>query len=159
MTKSKGIIIIRDPVERFWKFADKKSDKECWEWTGRKNYKGYGDMKIQNNHILAHRYSYEINIDTIPKSTCVLHHCDNPACVNPSHLFLGSIQDNNMDRDEKGRKALGEKNGRSKLTLDQVKKIKHFIFIGKSDSELARQFRVWHTTIRAIRIGTTWSHV
>jgi len=162
MTKSKGIII-KDPIERFWKnvsITSKNSNKGCWEWVGRKSYKGYGIMKIKSKSVQAHRFSYELsNQSKIPEGLLVCHHCDNPTCVNPHHLFLGTIPENNLDRDRKGRKALGERNGKSKLTEDDVKKIKNLIKLGISDSEVARRFNLWHTTVRAIRVGITWSHV
>jgi hypothetical protein len=158
MTKSKGILI-KDPIKRFWKFVDKRSTDECWEWTGRKSYKGYGRMKIACKHIQAHRFSYELFIGKIPKGICVCHTCDNPPCVNPNHLFLGTNLDNVHDRDRKGRKALGENNGKSKLKLEEVINIKAYLLLGYSVASIARMFGFPHSTINAIKLGRSWKWV
>lgn len=160
MTKSKNILI-KNPLERFWKnikFSD--SNIECWEWVGRKSYKKYGIMKINSRNVQAHRFSYELHSGKeVPENMLVCHTCDNPSCVNPNHLFLGTIADNNADRDKKGRKALGEKCGKSKLLEEDIRCIRQMFSLGYSDSEISKYFSVWHTTIRAIRIGRCWSHV
>jgi hypothetical protein len=159
MTKSKGIII-KDPRERFLKNIIVSNDSDgCWMWLGRKNYKGYGRMKINNRHVQAHRFSYEIYIGEIQDGLCVCHKCDNPACVNPNHLFLGTIQENNLDRDKKGRKALGENNGKSKLTLNDVIEIKRLLDSGFSVAEVSRRFNSKHSTINAVKIGRSWTWV
>jgi hypothetical protein len=156
MTESTGKII-RDPIKRFWHFVSKPlAEDGCWEWIGRKNYKGYGQMKIKDRGILAHRFSYELHIGKIPDGLCVCHHCDNRACVNPNHFFLGTNADNTRDRDQKGRKALGEHNGKSKLTERDVIKIKNMLPGGMSASEIARQFNSASNTIFAIKVGRSW---
>jgi hypothetical protein len=94
------------PEKRFWKFvAPMTDDRGCWEWAGAL-VNGYGSF----DHKKAHRVSWEMHFGPIPKSTgahgtCVLHRCDNPSCVNPRHLFLGSNRDNAIDRERKGRGA------------------------------------------------------
>lgn len=158
---TKGYKIIKDPVERFWANVNiLPTPSGCMEWSGRKNYKGYGIMKVNSKSVQAHRFSWELhNLSEIPVGLCVCHRCDNRVCINPSHLFLGTVQENNADRDQKGRKALGEVNGKSKLTEEEVKKIKQLFSEGISDSEVARRYNVWHSTIRAIRVGITWVNV
>ncbi len=76
----------------------------CWDWLGSKNIKmPYGRFRVGKKGILAHRFSYTINVGKIPEGLCVLHKCDNPSCVNPEHLFLGTYLDNVRDCIKKGR--------------------------------------------------------
>jgi hypothetical protein len=98
-------------ISRFW--SKVKKSRGCWIWTGARNSKRtksgvlqsnrYGRMIVAKRSIYAHRFSYEINIGAIPKDACVLHKCDEMGCVNPRHLRLGSITDNNRDMWRKGR--------------------------------------------------------
>lgn len=111
------------PIEqRFWKFVKKGND--CWEWTGDKNSLGYGVIRFKKKNLKAHRVSYKLNKSVIPAGLSVCHFCDNPSCVNPKHLFLGTHQDNMNDRDKKGRLAKGDKSVKAKLTNQQVIEIR-----------------------------------
>lgn len=83
--------------------------KDCWEWVGAVNNKGYGYIHAKVGRFLAHRVSYELEYGPIPEGMCVLHKCDNPRCVRPSHLFLGTIADNNRDMMAKGRHVVWNK--------------------------------------------------
>jgi hypothetical protein len=93
--------------ERFWDNVQK--GEGCWEWIGTKCLSGYGRIKTNYKRISAHRFMWELRNGPIPKlensyhGICVLHRCDNPSCVNPDHLFLGTNRDNSIDRDKKGR--------------------------------------------------------
>lgn len=136
------------------------NDKGCMEWIGSKR-NGYGRIRINGKVISAHRLSYEINVGKIPDGMCVCHFCDNPSCVRPSHLFIGTLKDNNRDRAKKGRTfiASGQKNGNSKLTDKQVKDIKTKIKIGYSSEDLSILYHVSIDTIFKIKSTKYWESV
>jgi HNH endonuclease len=91
--------------ERFWSKVDKSGD--CWVWTGSRDLKGYGKINIGCTPTLAHRVSWQIKSGDIPEGLFVLHRCDNPPCVNPAHLFIGTAGDNVQDMMSKGRQRKG----------------------------------------------------
>jgi len=102
--------VLSEPIiARFWdKVEPMFDDRGCWEWRGRGNQSGYGQLfvgydGIASRPVLAHRASWRINVGPIPNGLCVLHRCDNPPCVNPGHLFLGTRLVNNRDMIAKGR--------------------------------------------------------
>jgi hypothetical protein len=93
----------------FWKRVQKTD--ECWLWLGSKLPRGYGYWRTNGRRIYAHRYVWSITFGAIPESLFVCHHCDNPSCVRPSHLFIGTTKDNMEDMCRKGRGATGERHG------------------------------------------------
>ncbi len=97
----------------------------CWPWTAATNYYGYGKISVSRSHWdFAHRVAWPIHYGEIPDNMLVLHRCDNPLCVNPSHLFLGTQNDNLQDMQKKGRKACGERHGQAKLSDAQIDEIR-----------------------------------
>ncbi len=87
--------------EKFWRYANKKSKDECWIWSGHLRGKGYGHINHKHKNLSAHRVSWTIHNESIPEGKLILHKCDNPACVNPNHLYIGTYGDNNMDRENR----------------------------------------------------------
>ncbi|MGH7851532.1 MAG: HNH endonuclease [Thermodesulfobacteriota bacterium] len=122
--------------------------------------KGYLRFK-RGKLVLAHRLVYEHFIGPIPEGLCVCHHCDNPPCVNPAHLFLGTTQDNTADMVKKGRHVShsGENNGRTKLNSNNIPEIRRKYIAGISRAALAREYKVDWSQINRIVKGKQWRHL
>ena len=138
------------------------TESGCWIWMGGLHNDGYGrfSASFKGPRILAHRYAFERKHGEIPARMLICHRCDVPACVNPDHLFLGTVIDNNRDRSLKQRSARGEKSGKAKLTADQVLEIRAAAVKRNGGIyDLARKFSVSHYTIRDIRRGRNWEHL
>lgn len=150
-------------IARFWSHVD-KSD-ECWLWTGYCSKTGYGQFGLGDRILKAHRVSYEITYGDVPPKSYVCHHCDNPSCVRPSHLFCGTQFDNMQDMASKHRGMLqqhpelrqGERHPLAKLTDEQVRQIRQSS--GISQDKLAKQFGVSRRMIRRILSRLAWKHV
>jgi len=146
----------------FWAKVDTTDISGCWIWTAGKNSKGYGNFWANNKEIKAHRFSWELHYGKIPKGQFVCHHCDNPSCIRPSHLFVGSNQDNMNDMIAKERSPQGlkgEKHPLSKLTEQEVLIIRS---LGKrkiSQMQIAAQFGVHQGLISNILLRKTWKHI
>lgn len=145
--------------ERFEEKVDRSGGPDaCHEWTSTLHRLGYGRFYDGAKRIYAHREAWRLEHGDIPEGIHVLHRCDNRPCVNPRHLFLGTQKDNMADASEKGRMAKGVKNGRSKLTREQVKEIRRLR--GKAyQKDLAKRFGVARNTICVIQLRQTWKHV
>ncbi len=156
------------PLEdRLYSKAVKNEWCGCWEWTGATR-NGYGriitgsrkDGTRRNES--AHRLSYIVSVGEIPPGMEVCHKCDNPRCINPEHLFLGTKQDNMKDREEKGRNVIftGEEQPRSKLTKKAVKDARwEHVFKGTSFQRLANRYGVSKKTMQNAIKGITWKCV
>lgn len=135
----------------------------CHLWFAAVNHFGYGKFAVASEKwALAHRYSYERHYGKIPDGMLVCHSCDVPSCVNPEHLFLGTYADNAKDRQKKNRggQPKGEEHGRSKLTADDVVKIRELVANEELTSYAAsKKFGINHKTARDIVSGKLWKHV
>jgi len=160
--------------ERFWAKVDVRGADECWPWMASRNHKGYGRFKFRLHSTRSHRISYELLVGPIPDGLFVCHHCDNPPCVNPAHLFLGTNTDNIRDAKAKGRLATGKRNGvhthpesrttdktniHARLTDGNVCWILAALAFGIRQSTLASYFGVDCGAISRINRGKTWKHV
>ncbi len=134
--------------------------EQCWEWRGSLNNYGYGAFWHKNKYDYAPRVSYEVFLGEIPEGKFVLHNCDNPLCVNPHHLFIGTHQDNMADMVAKGRSRRGEVNRFSKLKTEQVIEILRLYKNGFTNkTALGKRFSVAHTTINKIVAGKSWKNI
>ena len=133
----------------------------CWVWKGWVSPKGYGYIRVGNNCKSTHRVSYEVFIGDIEKGMCVCHTCDNPSCINPEHLWIGSNQDNAIDREKKGRgrNNKGENHGRSKLKESDIPTILKLLEDGIYQREIARRHGVHQATIFRVSKKKSWKHV
>lgn len=118
---------------------------------------GHIHLRMNGDLVLLHRYVYEDSFGEIPKGLVVRHKCDNPNCINPNHLELGTHVDNVRDRVERNRSAKGESNGRTKLTEEQARFIKYDT--NHTNSGLARMFNVSPKAVRLIKQGVNWKHI
>lgn len=136
--------------ERFWAMVTRGDG--CWEWLGARDNHGYGSFCVQKRLRRAHRVAYVLIHGSIPHGLYVLHRCDNPGCVRPDHLWLGSGDDNDADRDAKGRNRppYGERNGFTKLTNRDADEIRRLWDAGHKGVELARIFGSSPPAISAI---------
>lgn len=150
-------------IQRFFSFVSIPSLTDCWLWQGvvTTQNKRYGRFTLNRQKHLAHRISWVMwNKQDIPEDMFVLHRCDIPSCVNPAHLFLGTLSDNALDRESKGRghkcSPKGEDHWRSRLSIEDVLAIRAAETTG---NELAQQYGVSRGQIYAIRGGRAWQHL
>jgi hypothetical protein len=156
--------------EWFWSRVEKTDG--CWLWRGAHDEKGYGRLIMLGDHIGAHRASWVITNGAIPDGLYVCHKCDNPPCVNPAHLFLGTHDENMADAIQKGRlrksahpdrlwlTRFGENHPRAKLTERDVLKIRELYAAGGVRmADIAEQFGISKTQTRSVIRGLRWSHL
>lgn len=166
----------RKPLEdRFLEKTTVGTLEQCWLWMATKNNKGYGLLQQQidgaNGKRLAHRIAYELFIGPIPEGMCALHRCDTPACVNPNHIFLGTMRDNIADMDAKGRRVTvvnpnnkpptfrGSAHPHAKLTEEIVLEMRSKLAAGAFVRALSREYKIDRKTIMTIRDRKGWKHI
>lgn len=147
---------------RFWSKVERLGPDDCWPWKGTKCPRGYGTLKnVQHTkprNLKAHRASWLVQKGTIPDGLCVCHRCDNPSCVNPEHLFLGTHDDNMKDMAAKGRAdpPIGSEHPVSRLEESDVEVI---LQDDRAYHVIAAQYGVHPTIIARIKTGQGWYHV
>jgi hypothetical protein len=165
--------IITPVSKRFWKNV--KETKTCWIWSRSTTPQGYGRIYVNGIYVYAHRFSWELLNGPIPEGMSICHNCpggDNPSCVRPSHLFLGTHADNMHDRDNKGRGlkgkaannpgifARGEDASNAKLTEKDVLAIRlRRVTVKESFQTTGHAFNVSCNTVRDIMNRKTWKHI
>lgn len=153
-----------DSIELFW--SKVRKTPTCWISLLSKDKDGYAQLHRAGKRTTAHRFSWTIHNGAIPNGMFVLHKCDNPPCVRPSHLFLGTQQDNVADRDRKGRTnrwangaRQGVKNPRSILNEGQVKNIREAHARGIRRKDIAKAFGISIKTVDSIIYRLNWKHI
>jgi HNH endonuclease len=158
-------------LDRIWAKVDKNGPTPshrpelgpCWIWTGQ-IHEGYGRIRINKRAHTAHRVLWALLFGEPSDDICVCHKCDNPQCMRPEHMFLGTRADNNADRESKGRYRphgqAGEAHHAAKLTDDKVREIRALVADGSlKKSAIARRFGVSPGTVSNIISRLGWSHV
>lgn len=152
-------------LDRFWAGVDRSDPEECWDWQRSRTAFGYGQFVAAGRNHRAHRVAYQAVKGPIDGAWLVCHRCDNPACCNPDHLFLGSYGDNTMDAKRKGRRLGGDANGRASrgtrhymaaFTEEQVRAIRQD---PRSQTEIARDYGVSSATIHRIVRRLTYREI
>lgn len=145
-------------------FYKTSQETDCWVWIGRTHKSGYGLVccrTTSKNEHYAHRLSWELHHGPIPTGLQVCHHCDNPPCVNPEHLFLGTAWDNTWDSKRKGRAIQGERVASSRLCAEQVLEIRK---LGRETTTLSQRqigalFGVTRSAVQRVLSRGTWKHL
>lgn len=154
----------RSPI-RMWEHVDKSGGADaCWNWTSALDDDGYGEAKriIDGKRVSgAHRLAWTVANGNIPDGLWILHKCDNRACCNPSHLFLGDAAANNADMIRKGRGMgpRGELSGHAKLTAPEVIEIRRLHADGVTQRAIAAQFKVGFKAVCKIVHRERWAHI
>jgi hypothetical protein len=147
-------------IERFHA-KYRKDESGCWIWIASCAGQGYGQIKLpgERRQIYAHRLSYLIHKGELPDGKQICHTCDNPKCVNPDHLFVGTSQDNHNDMTKKKRHTYGEKSATAKATTKDVLQMKAMIQAGVPQTKIASLFGLHQSTISKINRAERWKHL
>ena len=144
-----------DAAEAFWAKVDRRGPDECWEWSGTRDADGYGRRKGGG----VHRYSWTLANGRDPGELLVRHTCDNPPCVNPAHLILGTHEENMADKVRRKRVSRGEASGSAKLTEDQARSAIRRYMAGETLAVLSDDLDVAMSTLSKIIRGDSWAHL
>jgi len=148
--------LIIDPTKHW-------NEYPCLEWPFGRDKDGYGKVTVDRKGRRSHRIAFELAYGKISEDDLACHHCDNPACISPPHIFIGTVLDNNRDRVAKGRSrycpARGERAAHSKLTAEKVLEIRALRRQGLTCAEISRKYNVSDNAIAAISRKATWAHV
>lgn len=148
---------LRIYIRRFWERVGNPDRRGCMKWLGHvSSSNGYGQLNFNGEKAWAHRVAFRISAGFFPDGLCVCHRCDNALCVNPRHLFLGTVEDNNHDMARKGRAARGEKNGSAKLNARKVLAIRKSFETG---ARTAKTYGVSEALVSLIRSQKLWTHL
>ncbi len=149
-------------LEAYWDKVDKRGPDECWEWIGaREKLKGYGlfGTKRISKSTKAHRIAWELEHGEIPEGLLVCHHCDNPPCCNPRHLFIGTPLDNTTDSVKKDRHNRGERHPDARLKDEDIHNIFALNQEGKTHQEIGEALRIEGSYVSQILSGRKWKHL
>jgi len=153
----------KNAIDRFLAKAETSEENNCWFWCGSKDRNGYGQFKIQRKQIKAHRIAFFLYFKKDPYNGLVCHHCDNPSCINPTHLFEGTARDNMRDMVTKGRckppKLKGEKVGSARLTSQNVQLLRKLYTDGVPRKKIAQKFGISIGHVCNIAQRKKWKHV
>jgi hypothetical protein len=157
-------VLTQDQVRRFWSHVsgrDSADESACWEWQGGRYEAGYGRVRVNYLYLPAHRVAYAIAVSPPSPELMVCHTCDNPPCVRPGHLFLGTGADNTADAARKGRMKgqKGESHNKAVLTDDLVLWIRRESKAGRSYQSIADELGMSHATVSQAGNGRTWKHL
>ncbi len=140
--------VVEEPEDKIMYHVDKQ-ESGCWFWKGSKDKYGYGQIRVSGKLLKTHRFAYEVYYGLFDKKLHVCHHCDQPSCVNPDHLFLGTAKDNATDRAAKGRHGPTTHRLSSEQKLGIIKRLQE----GKSRREVAAEFEVHERTVGRIKVA------
>lgn len=152
----------RPLIDRFFDGVGRKLPNGCIPWS-RSTKNGWHGQIGKGGHacrmLVASRVAYELMVGPIPKGLSVLHRCDNPLCINPTHLFLGTQTDNMADMTSKGRRAKGEQCRQAKLTADLVRSIRHRSEAGEAHLSISKDLGISKSSVYLIVLRKRWKHV
>ena len=180
--------LARQQADRFWRKVNKHGpilhhmSDPCWMWRAGKDKDGYGKFAIsapsgtqpKQKHVRAHRLSYELTHGPVDSILVIMHACDNEACVNPSHLSVGTQTDNRIDCGSKGRNAIGDASGsrrhpesrprgathyKAQISEDIAKRIIALLTLNMSAAQIARDLSIQRNLVYGIKYGRTWKHL